>query len=341
MWAGMVMHLDRSDGRSQAVSWDRTELLRYVYAPGEAQLESPRSYFHPLRTLRGDLVSLYRPHDHVWHKGIAWSLPNVGPANFWGGPTYLRGRGYQQLPNNGRMRHDGFGAAGTDGRTAWLAEDLTWLTEPGERWFTERRRFAVAVWPAARAWLLAFETSLSNVSGKDIVIGSPTTEGRENAGYGGLFWRGPRSFTGGRVVTPDGDGGDEYMGWSGPWLGFAGRHDEHGRASTVLFCDRTGVPGQPSDGPGYPARPIRWFVRSQPFACVCPAPFFSEEHTLADGADMTFRYDVVVAEGGLSGSDCAALAAKARQAGLLDAGLPGAGHPGGAPPGGAPAGEQA
>ncbi len=316
----MVMGLDSSDGRSQAVSWDGTELFRYVYAPGEAQLESPRPYFHPLRTLRGDLVSLYRPHDHVWHKGIAWSLPNVGPANFWGGPTYLRGRGYQQLANNGRMRHDGFGAARTDGQVASLAEDLSWLTEQDSRWFTERRRIAVAVWPPARAWLLAFETSMRNVSGKDIVIGSPTTEGRDNAGYGGLFWRGPRSFTGGRVVTPDGDGGDEYMGWSGPWLGFAGRHDEHGRASTVVFCDRTGVPGQPSGGPGYPTRPIRWFVRSQPFACICPAPFFSEEHTLADGQELTFRYDVVVAEGDLSGSDCAALATKARRAGLLGAG---------------------
>ncbi|MBO0776031.1 MAG: PmoA family protein, partial [Actinobacteria bacterium] len=35
-------------------------LMRYVYRPGEAQLESPRPYFHPVRTLRGGVVSLYR-----------------------------------------------------------------------------------------------------------------------------------------------------------------------------------------------------------------------------------------------------------------------------------------
>jgi hypothetical protein len=318
------MRLDSSDGGTLAASWDGTELFRYVYAPGEAQAESPRPYFHPVRTLRGDLVSLYRPHDHVWHKGIAWSLPNVGPANFWGGPTYLRGRGYQQLSNNGRMRHDGFGAVVAGGQVASLAEDLSWLTEQGERWFTERRRFAATAWPAARAWVLGFGTSLRNVSGKDIVIGSPTTEGRDNAGYGGLFWRGPRSFTGGRVVTPEGDGGDEYMGWRGPWLGFAGHHDEHGRASTLVFCDRAGSAGrQPAGGAGHPAPPIQWFVRSQPFACVCPAPFFSEEHTLADGHTLAFRYDVVIAEGDLGGSDCAALAHKACQEGLLAAADPG------------------
>jgi hypothetical protein len=39
------------------------------------------------------------------------------------------------------------------------------------------------------------------------------------AGYGGLFWRGPRSFTG-TVVTPGGTGGtggDELMGSRGAW----------------------------------------------------------------------------------------------------------------------------
>jgi hypothetical protein len=313
----MVMRLNSSDGRALAASWDGSELFRYVHAPGESQLESPRPYFHPLRTLRGDLVSLYRPHDHVWHKGIAWSLPNVGPANFWGGPTYLRGQGYQQLPNNGRMRHEAFRRATADGETVAVDEDLSWLTEQGERWFTERRRVAALAWPDAGAWTLAFATSMRNVSGGDLVIGSPTTEGRGNAGYGGLFWRGPRSFTGGRVLTPDGEGGDEYMGWRGPWLAFTGRHDEHGRASTLVFCDRSGAP---AGGPA--ARPIQWFVRSEPFACVCPAPFFSEEYPLASGQAMSFRYDVVIATGGLAAADCAGLAGRAASAGLLPAGEP-------------------
>ena len=74
------------DQDALAVSHGEQQLLRYVYRPTEAQLESPRPYFHPLRTLTGDCVSLYRPHDHVWHKGIAWSLPNVGPENFWAAP---------------------------------------------------------------------------------------------------------------------------------------------------------------------------------------------------------------------------------------------------------------
>jgi hypothetical protein len=300
----MVMSLAHEDGRPVRVVWadprgqGSIELLQYVYLPCEPQLESPRPYFHPLRTLRGDLVSLYRPHDHPWHKGIAWSLPNVGPANFWGGVTYSRGHGYRQLPNDGAMRHDGFGLADLRDGVLRLDERLSWITEQGETWFHERRRISVTVWPEDGAWGLAFETTMRNVSGAHIQIGSPTTEGRENAGYGGLFWRGPRSFTSGRVVTPEGEGGDEYMGWRGPWLGFAGRHDGNGRSATVVF----------RDSPGNFSFPSQWFVRSEMFACICPAPFFSAEYGMADGSSLTLRYDVAIADGDRGIEACGRLA---------------------------------
>ena len=79
-------------------------LAEYVHRPTDVQLESPRPYLSPIRTCGGELVSLFRPHDHVWHKGIAWSLPVVGDENFWGGPTFVSGQGYVQLPNNGTQR---------------------------------------------------------------------------------------------------------------------------------------------------------------------------------------------------------------------------------------------
>src|SRR5215470_14460509 len=206
------------DGTALAVAHGGSELFRYVYRPGEPQLESPRPYFHPVTTLGGDVVTIYRPHDHVWHKGIALSLPHVGPDNFWGGPTFRDG-GYVQLPNDGAMRHDGFDqAAVTAGDVARIDERLTWVTQAGEAVIGERRRIAAAAWPGEQAWGIAFETTLANISPAPVVFASPTTEGRPDAGYGGLFWRGPRSFTGGRVILPDAAGGDELMGRRAPWL---------------------------------------------------------------------------------------------------------------------------
>jgi Methane oxygenase PmoA len=278
-----------------------TELFRYVYLPREPVLESPRAYFHPVRTLGGDLVSLYRPHDHVWHKGIAWSLCNVGPENFWGGPTYLRDGGYRQLANNGQMRHDGFTALDVRDQVLCIDERLSWVTQHGETWISEQRQIRVGVLPGEHAWQLSFGTAMRNVAGHVIRIGSPTTEGRENAGYSGLFWRGPRSFSGGTVLTPDGPGGDELMGWRGPWLGYTGRHDGHGRASTLVFCDR----------PENFSAPSQWFVRTGMYACVCPAPFFSEEYPLEAGQRLELGYDVLVADGALDAAGCGELAGQA------------------------------
>jgi hypothetical protein len=42
---------------------------------------------------------------------------------------------------------------------------------------------------------------------------------------------------------------------------------------------------------------VEWFVRSTPFAIVCPAPFFSAEVPVAPEETLTRTYGVVIAEG--------------------------------------------
>jgi hypothetical protein len=312
------VHLD-DDGAALAAQHGDVELFRYVYRPTDIPYESPRPYLHPLRTRAGDVVSAYRPWDHVWHKGIAWSLPHVGPWNFWGGPNYVREQGtYVDLGNDGSMDHERFESVDASG----IVEELAWRTPPaddgtpGDVVVRERRTLAVHVPDGdPSAWVLTFRSEMTNVSDGPLDIGSPTTNGRENAGYGGLFWRGPRSFTEGKVLLAADDGtglvtdAEDARGVHAPWLGFVGRHDgaapgpEGGsRSSTVLMVDPGTNPG------GEP----QWFVRSQPFACVCPAPFFSREVLFAPGQTLTFDYAVVVADGESDGARGAALAGVGR-----------------------------
>jgi hypothetical protein len=263
------------DGAALLVSHDGVVLCRYVYRPPEPAVESPRPYFHPVRTLTGDLVSIYRPHDHVWHKGISWSLPHVGPQNFWGGPTFVRDKGYVQLDNNGRQAHRALTVSGT---AVW--QELDWLASDGALWFQEERHLHWSV--VDGGWVLEFTTAMKNVTDAVIPIGSPTTAGRPDAGYGGLMWRGPRSFTDGEVLLPTGTGGDELMGSRAPWLAYRGRHDGHGRTSTLVFVAE---------------EPVMWFVRATPFACVCPAPFFAAEVPVGPGETLRLSYAVAVADG--------------------------------------------
>jgi len=286
-------------GRSLDVTAAGVVLARYVYVPDDPPLESPRPYLHPVRTRAGRTVTCYRPHDHVWHKGIAWSLPCVGPHNFWGGPTYVHGQGYVQLENNGSMDHEELLDLAVGADRVGLTHQLGWRTEQGERVVTEIRTLSAVLPDRPDAWVLTFETAMTNVSASPLPIGSPTTRGRENAGYGGLFWRGPRSFTGGTLHTPAGSGGEELRGERGPWMGFTGRHDEVDAASTVVMVDHA----------DNPAHPPQWFARTEQFGGLNPAPFFSEEIDFDPGETLRFRYAVVVADGDADASRAGDLAA--------------------------------
>jgi hypothetical protein len=266
--AGLTVH----DSGTEVTVLDRTdegggtELLRYVYRPDTPGLESPKPYLHPMRTRSGRLVSLFRPWDHVWHKGLSWALPVVGEENFWGGPTYVHGKDYVQLDNNGAQLHRRFTGVGTTDGTAMIGHELDWITQGGSRMFTERRTLSVTLM-SPTAWGLVYGTELTNVSGADLALGSPTTRGRDNAGYGGLFWRGPRSFTDGTLVTPSGTGGDELRGQRHPWMAFAGRHDEDDAQSLVLIADA-------ADNPRHPPQ---WYARTEACGCLNTAPFFSQD----------------------------------------------------------------
>ncbi len=286
--ASRRLRLAHEHARHVDVGYGETTLCRYVYAPADATRESPRPYFCPLRTLAGSDVSIFRPHDHVWHKGLSMTMAQLSGQNFWGGPTYVRDRGYVQLPNNGRMVHSGWERldCGADGVA--MTESLQWVTAAGETWIDEQRTIEVDVPDAAGGWwALDLSFRLRNVRQAPLVFGSPTTEGRPLAGYGGLFWRGPRSFLGGQILAAAGAGGPEMMGRPSPWLAFVGRHDGADASSTVLFVD----------SPGNPRSPTKWFVRNEPYACVSAAFSFDEEYTLEPDADLTLRYRVVVADG--------------------------------------------
>ncbi|TDE00783.1 PmoA family protein [Jiangella asiatica] len=275
-------------GISVHVTYDGAELLEYVYHPADAQREAPRPYAHPVRTLGGEVVTVLRPHDHVWHKGLAWSLPHVGSENFWGGGTYTHAeRRYVQRDNNGAMRHQRLTALDALADLVRIRHDLAWITQAGRHIVDEDRTVTVTVAPGHDAWTQRFDTAMTNVSGETIMLGSPTTAGRDNAGYGGLLWRGPRSFTGGTVLAPGTAGGDDLRGKRAPWMGFTGRHDETAAASTVVVVDHE----------ANPSHPPQWFVRTEAFAALCPAPFFSEELPFEPGLTLRFSYAVVVADG--------------------------------------------
>ncbi|MGO1056310.1 PmoA family protein [Crossiella sp. CA198] len=280
----MTLAITRLAEDRLAVSAGEIELFEYVFRPAMPPFEGPKPYLHPVRTLAGDVVTAYRPHDHRWHKGIAMTATEVSGQNFWGGVTYVHGQDYVALPNVGAMRHEQLVVTERGPERIGFTERLSWHTQAGEHWVDEVRELAVREAGDA-AWTLEVATVLTNTRGEQLVLGSPTTQGRAMAGYTGLFWRGPRAFTDGEIIAADGGGGPEMMGRSARWLAYTGRHDEVDRCSTLLFLDH------PDN------KATHWFVRNSPFPAVNPSFAFFDPVELAPGATLSLRYRVVVADG--------------------------------------------
>jgi hypothetical protein len=262
-------------------------LFRYVYESKTPAVESPRPYFHPLRTLAGNEISLFRPYDHPWHVGLSMTAAYLSGENFWGGPTYTREAGYVQLENNGRIQHSNWEQTICDDNL-YCVEHLQWITGAGATWIDEVRSIVVSeVDPEAGYWCLDLIFHLINSWHLPLTFGSPTTEGRPDAGYGGLFWRGPRSFLHGKILGADGSEGSESMGKQSPWLAFSGRHDGNHEQSTIVFIDQ----------PGNPRYPNKWFVRNDPYACISCSFLFDEYYILQPGEALRLAYRIVIGNG--------------------------------------------
>ena len=252
-----------------------------------------------MRTLAGRTVTGYRPNDHRWHKGLQMTASHLSGQNFWGGNCYVHGQGYLALPERvGSMRHDGFPAFTVDADRLAFTETLTWVENGGAEWAREERGLTVhSVDEETGAWALDWSIRLTNLRGEPLVFGSPTTAGREMAGYTGLQWRGPRDFTGGTVFAPDTDAdADKLMGSQGPWIAVTTEHDEFDGHSTLVFAHAPENLDQNSA-----IHESHWFVRSEPFPTVAFSWAFFEEFELPPGESFAYRYRVIVADGAWDG----------------------------------------
>jgi hypothetical protein len=236
---------------------------------------SPRPYLHPVRTLRGIVVTDAQPADHRWHLGICVALQDVDGWNFWGGRTYVRGQGYTWRGDHGRIEHAGFGHRGDSGFT----EKLHWVTPQGERVLAEHRqvRARLAEW----GWELDIVTTLSNATDRPIRLGSPATNGREGAGYGGLFWRLPPAREP-LVRTADAAGENavhnrvaQWLAWSDPVAG-----------CTLVFT-----------GTDSATRADPWFVRVENYPGVGSQLAARDPLTLPTGGAATRGLRALVADG--------------------------------------------
>ncbi len=245
--------IDLLGGATAAVRYDDGSQLDTVLSPRPFLTATARG---------GAVVTDVSPADHAHHLGVSVAIPDVDGTSFWGGRTYDRQRGSVLLANHGTQRV--CAREVTEGR---VSETLSWVDQRGEELLTEAR--TISVRESDDGWELTWLTDLV-ASGQDITFGSPQTNGRVGAFYGGIFWRTP--FANATVRSADGAGIEAAHGSSSPWIAL------DGVGASLVAATTTGMP---------------WFVRTSGYTGFGPAVAVSGRRHLAAGE--TLHLDLAVA----------------------------------------------
>ncbi|WP_432154607.1 PmoA family protein [Streptomyces tricolor] len=256
----------------------------YVTRPELPARLAPRPYLHPVTTLAGTAVTEVSPADHAHHLGVGVAVPDVEGHNFWGGRTFVRDRGPAELCNHGAQRHTGFQLRDPDG----FVEELRWVAAGTE--LLRERRTVAATGLTDTAWALDFTFSLTNVTAGPLTIGSPATNGRPGAAYGGFFWRARKEARPPEVFTADREGEAEVHGTRADWLALTGT------GWTLVFAGAT-----------EDTRRDPWFVRAAEYPGVGSSLASAERLPVEPGGTVVRRVVTVVADGGLARDEAAAL----------------------------------
>ncbi len=271
-------------------------------------VSSPRPYLHPVRTLRGTVVTDHQPLDHVWHLGAGVALQDVDGINFWGGRTYTREAGqYVWRADHGTISSTGLSVAETDARAGGqgrLQESLSWNGPDGVPVLVEDRTWT---WSglSPSAWQLSLHFALSPAGNRPVSLGSPGSNGRHEGGYGGFFWRLP-ACDGAEVWTSESTGEAGVHGSIAPWLAWAGQFaagkftgGTHGNGTPDGSATLVFVAAEGSTDP--------WFVRVEGYPGVGQSLAWDTPVTAEPGVPVQRSITVFVADGILGTADIEAM----------------------------------
>ncbi|HYH10988.1 MAG TPA: PmoA family protein [Thermomicrobiales bacterium] len=234
----------------------------------------PKPFFHPVRSPSGQLLSLLEPADHLWHRGLWFTIKFVNGDNFWEErPPF----GTQRVAGLPEIRHPAPDIAELDLSLDWLAPD------GGERVIAEQRTIRSRA--TADALVIDWRTELT--AERDVTLDRTpyTTWG----GYGGLSFRGSRSWLVDRFLLSGDRVEGRPAGQAGSWCEMSGPVDGGPDLSAGLAM---------LDHPDNPRHPTPWYAGGAGSGNFLNAALlFHEPMTLGQGETLALRYRILIHDG--------------------------------------------
>ncbi|EIQ00546.1 hypothetical protein OpiT1DRAFT_05092 [Opitutaceae bacterium TAV1] len=268
-------------------------------APGDARSatyryrpESPKPGIHPLVTPRGHVLTGWQMSDHVWHRGLWFTIKFVNSDNFW----EERAPFGRQVTCAGQPVLEPVGADG-----ARITHKQQWISPSGDAVMEESRVIDTRL---ADDGVIVLDWDIGLRALRDVVLDRTpfTTWG----GYGGFSLRASREMHEVDFLLPDGKTVSSISGDRHPWVVMRGRMDG-GADERVSICM--------VDHPENPITPVPWYAKSaNGFTFINAAFLFHGPLTTAAGATLRFRYRLLYRDGLWNAAEAATLAASCCQA---------------------------
>jgi hypothetical protein len=181
---------------------------------------TPKPYVHPLCTPAGHCLTRVEPPDHVWHRGLWFTIKYVNGENFWEEePPY--GTQVQVAP-----------------------EAIEWRRPHGEVVLTERRVLGL-VELSDDAHALDWSATLTAAC--DVELDRTPFQGW--GGYGGLTLRGRADWHDTRLLLSDAaEAGSRVIGTPARWCDISGEVEGAGPCGIAIL-----------DAPNNPRHPVPWY----------------------------------------------------------------------------------
>jgi hypothetical protein len=243
-------------------------LWQYVYGG------KPKPFFHPLCTLAGHVLTNFEPHDHVWHRGLWFTIKFINGENFW---EENEPYGTQRTPIPPTITHGAGGQISVFSAVEWIRPEEKTAVIHEQRLFTYRPL-------DASSYTIDFTFILKPLV--DLMLDRTvfTTWG----GYGGLTFRGNRNWQETRLLFSDGTTSDRPTPKIAEWCDLSGKLDGGKKISGGIAM---------FDHPENPRHPTPWYGATGPGHYFNAAFLFNEPMNVSADDKLRFRYRVLVHDG--------------------------------------------
>jgi hypothetical protein len=234
-----------------------------------------KTYFHPLATVNGEVLTALHPADHPWHCGLWWSWKYINGLNYWDW-DWAKG-------NNGKTEgvNELTGKAVTTNRDFSAQVVLNFSYHPTDMppVLTETRTLSIAS-PDKNGNYRIDWTSVFIAGAKPVKL-DRTPPSKTMGGYAGLSLRFPKGLKGWRFLTSENAAtAAQGNGKKAQWADFSGP-----AAGIAVF-----------DHPENLRHPSLWYLNEDlPF--LSPAVLYKGPLELAPKQELKLRYYVLVHSG--------------------------------------------